>query len=115
MRADHSRRLVEKVRAPLQALFTASESVETSLDCQEQTFAIQCGRLRDMRKVESPNPGWGPGSKQRHPFPSDEMIELDPAEAGTSAMYPFIISSIVPRPVAFICSLSKEVLDLLVV
>lgn len=62
-----------------------------------------------MRQVDPPHPNWKPGDKQSHPFPSDEMIELDPAEVGPSEMYPFIISSIVPRPIAFICSLSKKV------
>ena len=36
------------------------------------------------------------------------MTQLDPAELG-AGMYPFIISAVVPRPIAFISSLSKEV------
>lgn len=61
-----------------------------------------------MRKVKSPNPDWKPGDELRHPFPTDEEIILDPSEVGPKALYPFIISSVVPRPIAFICSLSKE-------
>ena len=62
-----------------------------------------------VKHVESPNPSWKPGQKQKYPFDSDKRLQLDPAEEGASAMYPFIISSVVPRPIAFISSLSKEV------
>ena len=59
------------------------------------------------RQVPSPNPEWAPGSKQHLPFEGTDMTQLDPAELG-AGMYPFIISAIVPRPIAFISSLSKE-------
>ena len=36
------------------------------------------------------------------------MEQLDPQKLG-AGMYPFIISAVVPRPIAFISSLSKEV------
>ncbi|KAK9823932.1 hypothetical protein WJX72_006453 [[Myrmecia] bisecta] len=55
-----------------------------------------------------PHPKYKPGDKQPHPFGHDRMISLDPAVIGGAAMYPFVISSVVPRPVAFISSLSKE-------
>ena len=56
----------------------------------------------------SPHPDWQPGQSMTHPFPSSETIDLDPAELGARGMYPFVISSIVPRPIAFICSVSKQ-------
>jgi len=64
--------------------------------------------IASVRKVESPNPNWKPGQKVSHPFPDSEMIDLDPSQLGASGMYPFIISSCVPRPIAFICSLSSQ-------
>lgn len=63
---------------------------------------------KKMEYVKQPQEDWQPGQKQPHPFPDNEMIELDPAELGKK-LYPFIISSIIPRPIAFISSLSKEV------
>ena len=62
------------------------------------------------RSVSSPNPEWKPGQKQQLPFQGTEMQQLNPAELG-AGMYPFIISAICPRPIAFISSLSKEVRD----
>ena len=44
-----------------------------------------------------------------HPFENKARIQLDPTREGASAMYPFIISSVIPRPIAFVSSLSKEV------
>lgn len=61
-----------------------------------------------VRKVHTPNPGWKPGEKQLHPFPGSKMLLLVPEEEGVK-LYPFVISAIVPRPIAFISSLSKEV------
>ena len=58
--------------------------------------------------VQPPHPDWQPGQSMMHPFPSSETIDLDPAELGARGMYPFVISSIVPRPIAFICSVSKK-------
>lgn len=59
-------------------------------------------------KVHTPNPGWKPREKQPHPYPSSKMLQLVPEEEGVK-LYPFVISAIVPRPIAFISSLSKEV------
>ena len=61
-----------------------------------------------VRMVQQPHPDWQPGQSMMHPFPSSETIDLDPAELGARGMYPFVISSIVPRPIAFICSVSKQ-------
>ena len=72
--------------------------------------AVCSQRMASCKKVGQPHPEWTPGTKQPHPFPDNEMIELDPVNYPGSAMYPFIISSVVPRPIGFICSLSKQVL-----
>lgn len=61
-----------------------------------------------VKHVDSPDPSWRPGQKQPHPFDSDNRLQLNPADLGVG-LYPFVISSIVPRPIAFISSLSKEV------
>ena len=59
-----------------------------------------------MKYVKQPHPDWKPGQKQPHPFPDNEMIEFEPHE---QKIYPFMISSIAPRPIAFICSVSTDV------
>ena len=46
--------------------------------------------------------------KQPHPFPGTAILELSPEKEGFH-LYPFVISAFVPRPIAFISSLSKEV------
>lgn len=58
-------------------------------------------------KVEPPHPGWTPQVKQPIPYEGEDWLQLDPQELG-AGMYPFIISAVVPRPIAFISSLSKE-------
>lgn len=58
--------------------------------------------------VEPPHPGWTPEVKQPIPYEGEDWLQLDPQELG-AGMYPFIISAVVPRPIAFISSLSKEV------
>ncbi|EIE20364.1 hypothetical protein COCSUDRAFT_54305 [Coccomyxa subellipsoidea C-169] len=63
--------------------------------------------LVDVRQVKNPHPDWQPGQKLPHPFENRERIELDPAQLG-AGLYPFVISAVVPRPIAFISSLSKE-------
>ncbi len=68
--------------------------------------------LVDVRQVKNPHPDWQPGQKLPHPFENKERIELDPAQLG-AGLYPFVISAVVPRPIAFISSLSKEVCMLL--
>ncbi|KAK9833388.1 hypothetical protein WJX81_000759 [Elliptochloris bilobata] len=60
-----------------------------------------------VRLVHTPDPGWRPGVKQPHPYPGTKMLQLSPEVEGVK-MYPFVISAIVPRPIAFISSLSKE-------
>jgi hypothetical protein len=64
------------------------------------------GHSNRIEEVPSPQPNYEPGDKQPSPFASDNYLTLDPVKLG-DAMYPFIISAVVPRPVAFISSLSK--------
>lgn len=49
-----------------------------------------------------PHPGWKPGEKQPAPFHSAETVTVDPAQVGADHLYPLMISSVVPRPIAFI-------------
>ena len=72
-----------------------------------------CGLLirapATVKHVSSPNPDWKPGDKQSPPFENKARLALDPDEQGASGMYPFTISSVIPRPIGFVASLSKEV------
>eukprot|EP00897_Mesotaenium_endlicherianum_P010226 jgi/Mesen1/9231/ME000595S08644 len=54
-----------------------------------------------------PHPEWRPGEEQRPPFDMSKTIEIDPGLNGPSVLYPLTISTVVPRPIAFISSLSK--------
>ena len=59
------------------------------------------------RIVALPNPGYEPGDKQPAPFEKDGFQQVDPAQLG-AAIYPFIFSSVTPRPIAFISTVSKD-------
>ena len=61
-----------------------------------------------VKHVGPPHPDWTPGQKQPYPFEDSTRLTLDPAD-GPRVMYPLVISAIVPRPIAFISSLSAEV------
>lgn len=54
-----------------------------------------------------PHPEWKPGDNQPLPF-DGEYISLCPKELGGSACYPLVISAIVPRPIGFISTKSKD-------
>lgn len=56
----------------------------------------------------NPNPKWQPPHKQPAPFGSDEMHTVDPAKLPTDAMYPLIISAVVPRPIGFVSTQNSE-------
>lgn len=66
-------------------------------------------RKRRVTQTSSPNPAYREGDKQHHPFGTSPRLQLSPSELG-AALYPFVISSVVPRPIAFISSVSKEVI-----
>ena len=57
--------------------------------------------------VALPHPGYEPGDKQPAPFEAEGFQQVDPAELG-AAIYPFIISSVTPRPIAFISTVSRD-------
>lgn len=56
--------------------------------------------------MKSPNHGWKPGDKIQSP--SGEMIQIDPSSAKVSTIYKFLIGGIVPRPIAFLSTISKS-------
>jgi flavin reductase (DIM6/NTAB) family NADH-FMN oxidoreductase RutF len=49
---------------------------------------------------------WQPGDPI--PSPVDQMASLDPQELGQKATYKFLIGAIVPRPIAFISTISSS-------
>lgn len=55
-------------------------------------------------KISSPQPDWKPGDKQPHPFGDAEFKALNPLELPSS--YFLVISGVVPRPIAFVSSIS---------
>jgi len=55
--------------------------------------------------MSSPNPDWKAGQKIKKPFNS--MIQIDPKEVSVIDLYKLLIGTIVPRPIAFVSTLSK--------
>ena len=55
----------------------------------------------------TPHPEWVPGEAQPAPFPP-EYHTVDPAHTPASELYPLVISSIVPRPIGFVSSVSAD-------
>ena len=55
-----------------------------------------------------PRPGWRPGDPQAPPWGpgGGRAVELDPRELGPRRCYPLLISSVVPRPIALVSSVS---------
>jgi hypothetical protein len=54
------------------------------------------------RFVPQPHPDWQPGQPQPPPYKNTDMITLDPAVEDKPSMYAFLISAVVPRPVALV-------------
>ena len=57
---------------------------------------------------QTPHPDWRPPQSQPPPFPTAATIEVDPAAYPADHLYPLMISAVVPRPIAFISTLSTE-------
>ena len=57
--------------------------------------------------AEIPHPNWQPGQKQPVPYEGD-YISLDPLKLGPSGSYPLVISTVVPRPIGFLSTISAE-------
>ena len=57
-----------------------------------------------------PHPGWEPPMKLKAPeaIEKGKMVAIDPRVIGGKKCYPLIISAVVPRPVAFVSTLSKS-------
>lgn len=68
-------------------------------------------KLRSWRRMstqdQSPNPNWKPRDKQPSPYANLGTVTLDPAKEGHN-MYSLMISSITPRPIAFISTVNNE-------
>ncbi len=56
--------------------------------------------------VPSPTPSWKPGDPIT--APAGATIELDPARLDVTFVYKLMIGAIVPRPIAFVSTLSRE-------
>lgn len=55
--------------------------------------------------MSSPNPNWKPGDKVASPV--TEMVTLDPESMQTPDLYKLLIGTIVPRPIAFVSTVSE--------
>lgn len=53
-------------------------------------------------------PDWKAPEKQPPPFPLEPVLSFDPELLDSSVLYPLVISAVVPRPIAFISTLSKN-------
>jgi hypothetical protein len=61
------------------------------------------------RFVARPHPGWRPGDPQPPPYGAGApYVTLDPAAVDKASMYAFVISAVVPRPVAFVSTVDAE-------
>ncbi|MCO6429438.1 MAG: flavin reductase family protein [Deltaproteobacteria bacterium] len=56
--------------------------------------------------MTSPNPDWKPGQKIE--APGGDLISFSPAEKDVASIYKFLIGSVVPRPIAFVSTISKD-------
>jgi flavin reductase (DIM6/NTAB) family NADH-FMN oxidoreductase RutF len=59
-----------------------------------------------MKLCKSPQHGWKPGDPVQSPV--SEMVSLDPASLDSTACYKLLIGTIVPRPIAFVTTLSDN-------
>lgn len=59
--------------------------------------------------TSSPNPSWlhNPGGRSTSPYEQDDVITLLPEEIPKPNLYAFVISAFVPRPIAFVSSISS--------
>ena len=60
-----------------------------------------------MKKLEtSPNPNWKPGDSVSTPF--DQWTRVIPSSLETIDLYKLLIGIVVPRPIAFVSTMSKD-------
>lgn len=74
----------------------------------ETQFINGRGPNEGVHWVTQPHPSWKPGDKQPNPWGSTDWLRLVPDELGAAHAYPLLISSVTPRPIAFISSQSKK-------
>jgi flavin reductase (DIM6/NTAB) family NADH-FMN oxidoreductase RutF len=81
------------------------------------TLTLLLARTRRQKKSKNvqvwgtqPHPGWTPPEKLpvREAIKNADMMAIDPRVIGGKKCYPLIISTVVPRPVAFVSTLSKN-------
>lgn len=58
--------------------------------------------------VKKPHPDWQPGQQQPPPFDPDNMHVIDPDTVPEAALYPLVISAVVPRPVGFASTMAAD-------
>lgn len=63
---------------------------------------------REAVHVQIPHPSWVAPAKQPPPFDPDAMHDIDPGTYPTAELYPLVISAVVPRPIGFAASVSKD-------
>lgn len=51
---------------------------------------------------------WTAPTPQPPPFDADAMHTVDPASVPSAVLYPLVISAVVPRPVGFASTVSKD-------
>lgn len=58
---------------------------------------------------QPPHPEWQPPAKLPPPYNiSEGWHDIDPAETAPGVLYPLVISSIVPRPIAFVTTIGPD-------
>ncbi len=68
---------------------------------------VKVVRKPDSSRLVALPPGYEAGDEQPAPFGTDSFQQVDPEILGPN-MYPFLISSITPRPIALISTVSKD-------
>lgn len=63
---------------------------------------------RTATHVGKPHPRWTAPQQQPPPFDADAMHDIDPTIYPTPELYPLVISAVVPRPIGFAASLSRD-------
>ena len=63
----------------------------------------------EILRTQTPHPTWTPPQPQPPPFdPALGWNSIDPSTTPADVLYPLVISSIVPRPIAFISTLGED-------
>jgi hypothetical protein len=108
--ADQSRPLALAAAAGAGLLYTAQQLIKAITRRRDPALSREAGSSGGNGSLwqPNPNPKWQPPHKQPAPFGSDEMHTVDPAKLPADAMYPLIISAVVPRPIGFVSTQNSE-------